>query len=313
MIMSDLHLQVSWDDLRIVKAIEKGGSLVGAAATLGVNHSTVSRRLAALEALLGVALFDRRRAGYVATAAGAELVAVAERMQQEVVSVTRRIASSAQGHEGDLRIATSDALLLDFLTPVIASFQRANPRIRIEVLVGNQPLNLTRGDSDIALRATLAPPENLFGRKVATIAWAIYGRRVDYDDTLPSDEALWARQWVSFGHGLSGLKAFEFVQARVSEQRVGYRSDSVAGITAAIAAGIGIGLLPCMHGDLTPGLVRLSPVLADVYDELWVLTHPDIRKSDRVYAFLCHCAQEIARDRDFIEGKAPRHDTCVRT
>ncbi|MFV3326878.1 LysR family transcriptional regulator [Pseudomonas sp. NY15372] len=304
--MSNPHLQISWDDLRIIKAIEKGGSLVGAAATLGVNHSTVSRRLAALEALLGVALFDRRRARYVATTAGAELIVVAERMEQEVVSVTRRISSDTQGHDGDLRITTSDALLLDFLTPVIASFQRANPRIRIEVLVGNQPLNLTRGDSDIALRATLAPPENLFGRKVATIAWAVYGCNGDCADTMPDPEALWAKQWVSFSHGLSGLKAFEFVRANVSEPRIVYRSDSVAGVAAAIAAGIGIGLLPCMHGDLVPELKRLSPVQPEVYDELWVLTHPDMRKSDRVYAFLCHCAQEIARDRELIEGKKLR-------
>ncbi|PWU29940.1 LysR family transcriptional regulator [Pseudomonas sp. RW407] len=304
--MTDPLHKLSWDDLRIVKAIGEGGSLVAAAAALGLNHSTVSRRLAALEGTLGVALFDRRRSGYAPTAAGAELVELGARLEQDIFSVARRVSSPAQGYKGDLRVTTSDALLLDFLTPIIAGFQAANPEIHIEVLVSNQPLNLARGDSDVAFRATLVPPENLFGRKVATVAWAIYGRRVDYVGHSPALDELWQRQWVSYGRGLAGLRAYGFVEQRVAPQRIGYRSDSVAGVAAAIAAGMGIGFLPCMHGDLVPGLVRISPVQPEVHDELWVLTHPDIRKSGRVYAFLTHCAEAIVRQRDFIEGREPR-------
>jgi DNA-binding transcriptional LysR family regulator len=199
-------------------------------------------------------------------------------------------------------VTTSDALLLDFLTPIIADFQTDNPEIRVEVIVGNKPLNLARGDSDIAFRATTAPPENLFGRKVATVAWAVYGRRVDCTGASATPDELYQRQWAAYGSGLSGLKAFKFVEDRVPRERIRYRTDSVAGVASAIAAGMGIGLLPCMHGDLMPGLVRIGPVEPDVYDELWILTHPDIRKSGRVYAFMAHCAKAIAKERDFIEG-----------
>lgn len=296
-----------WDDLRVIKAIGENGGLAAAAAALGVNHSTISRRLSAVEETLGVVLFDRRRSGYAPTAAGAELVALGERVEQDILGVARRVSGHAQGHTGDLRVTTSDALLLDFLTPIIADFRTDNPEIRVEVIVKNRPLNLARGDSDIAFRATIAPPENLFGRKAATVAWAVYGRRIDYIGVSPSPAELYQRQWASYGSGLSGLRAFGFVEDRVPRENIVYRSDSVAGAAAAIAAGIGIGFLPCMHGDLMPTLVRISPVQPEVFDELWILTHPDIRKSGRVYAFMEHCTRAITRQRDFIEGREIRN------
>lgn len=312
-IMNASHHTWSWDDLRIVKAIGHNGSLVAAAAALDLNHSTLTRRLTAVEQTLGTVLFDRRRSGYVPTSAGSELIALAERVETDILGVTRRISGHPRSHMGDLRITTSDALLLDFLTPIIADFQRRNAGLRIETIVGNKSLNLARGESDIAFRATLAPPENLFGRKLATIAWAMYGRRIDYVGASPATEELYRRRWVSYGKGLAGLKAFDFVNRRVPAENIIHRSDSVAGAASAIAAGVGIGFLPCMHGDLVSNLIRISPVEPEVYDELWVLTHPDIRKSGRVHAFMKHCAEAIMRYRDFIEGRELRMGRAIET
>jgi len=303
--MADLLQQFSWDDLRILQAIGEHGNLVAAAQALGLNHSTVSRRLSAVERSLGVALFDRRRSGYTPTHEGAEMVALAARVEQDIAGVARRVSRHLHSHKGELRVTTSDALLLDFLTPIIADFRVQNPEIRVEVIVGNKALNLARGDSDIAFRATLAPPENLSGRKVATVAWAVYGRRIDFVGPAPGPDERRRCPWVSYGKGLSGLKACRFVEDSIPGERIMYRSDSVAGVAAAIASGMGIGFLPCMHGDLVPHLVRISPIEPEVYDELWLLTHPDIRKSGRVYAFMSHCAQAIGRQRAIIEGREP--------
>jgi DNA-binding transcriptional LysR family regulator len=302
--MRDPVGKLSWDDLRVVKAIGESGALAAAATTLSANNSTISRRLSRIEETLGVRLFERRRTGYIPTSFGVELIALAERVELDVVSVARRVSGHTQSHAGNLLLTTSDALLLDFLTPVIAEFLAVNPFIRIEVIVGNSLLNLARGESDIAFRAaTAAPPENLHGRKVATIAWAAYGRRSDFAAGRPGLDELYRHQWVSYGTGLSGLRAFKFVEDRVPREKIAYRSDSVVGTSAAIAAGMGVGLLPCMHGDLSPHLMRVGPVEPDISDELWILTHPDIRKSGRVDAFMTHCMEAIVKQRAFIEGR----------
>ncbi|UAX95957.1 LysR family transcriptional regulator [Ensifer adhaerens] len=300
--MKDPASALPWEDLRIIKAIGDHGGLSSAATALSLNHSTVARRLAIVEEILGVALFDRLRTGCKPTTAGTEILALSARVEQDIINVARRVAGSAERLAGELRIATSDALLYDFLTPIIVDFQRIHPDIRVEVLVGNAPLNLARGESDIAFRATLAPPENLYGRKIAKVAWAIYGRRDDFLGRQPRLEDLYEQQWISYGSGLKGLRAFSFVEERVAAQNIIYRADSVLGVASALCAGGGIGFLPCMHGDLVPSLVRVSAVQAQVYDELWILTHPDIRKSGRVYAFMTHCAQAVIKRRDFIEG-----------
>jgi DNA-binding transcriptional LysR family regulator len=295
--------ELSWDDLRIIKAIGEHGSLMNAALALDVNHSTLSRRLSNVEDALGMALFERRRTGYVPTEAGGELVALGHRMERDILGVARQVAGHAKELTGALRITTSDALLQDFLTPIIKNFQAAHRGVRVDVIVGNQTLNLARGDSDIAFRATLSVPDNLCGRKMATIAWAIYGRRDSYCRRDIPQQALYEENWVAYGKGLSGLKAHGFINERVRAQNIRYLGDSVYGVAAAIRSGIGVGLLPCMHGELDRELIRIGPVEKDVYDELWLLTHPDIRKSPRISAFMSHCGEAIAKQRDFIEGK----------
>jgi LysR substrate binding domain len=107
---------------------------------------------------------------------------------------------------------------------------------------------------------------------------------------------------VSYGGKLSGLKAFNIVEERVDHDNIAYRTDSVAGAAAAIAAGLGVGYLPCMLGDPSPELIRVGAVEPELNDELWVLTHPDIRKSGRIYAFMTHCIEMISKNRDLVEG-----------
>jgi len=289
---------LSWDDLRIVKAIGDRQTVAAGAATLGINSSTVFRRLSQIEKTLGTALFDRRRAGYVPTAAGMEVIALAQRVEVDIFCVAHKVACLEQEHVGELRITTSDSLLLHLLAPIIAEFKALNPAIAVEVIVANDSLNLARGESDIALRATSTPPENLFGRKLATLAWAPYGRRLD----IGSNELLADREWVSYGGVLSNLKASRFVDARVPKDKIAFRADSVMGVIAAVVSGLGVGYLPCMSGELVPELKRIGATEPCLADDLWLLTHPDIKNSWRVRAFMEHCATAITDRRQLIEG-----------
>lgn len=295
--------QLSWDDLRIIKTLSHYGNRADTAKKLGINVSTVSRRVAQVEKTLGVALFDHRRSGYMLTAEGEELRALGERVELDIVSVARRVSRAGEGPLGKLRITTSDSLLLYFLTPIIADFRALNEGIAIEVLVGNQTLSLARDESDIAIRATCKPSESLVGRKLATIAWAPYGSVKDRQTSEPFGDE---HPWVSYSGGLCALRATSYVESRVPAHCIAYRTDSVAAASAAIAAGLGFGFLPCMLGDITPELVRVGPVVAELQDELWLLTHQDIRRSWRVKAFMTFCAAAVAQLKPLVEGQRPR-------
>lgn len=292
--MPDPARDLAWDDLRLVDAIARAGTLPEAAARLGIHHSTAFRRLGQIEAQLGCPLFERHRDGYVATPAGETLAALAARMAEEVAAVTRRLAGHRPTPSGEVRLATSDSLLDGLLLPALARFRAAQPGIRLDIVTGNAAANLSRRDADVALRASDAPPETLVGRRVARIAWALYGRPGDDPDTAP---------WVLPGEGLSGIRALRRLAAGVPEPRIAARLDSVLGLTAALRRGLGIGYLPCFAGDTTPGLHRLAPPRDDLSGTLWLLTHPDLRQAPRIRALMDWLGEEIAACRPLIEGQ----------
>lgn len=296
--------KLAWDDLRLIKAIADARSLPAAAALLGVNHSTVFRRLGQIEDALAVKLFERHRAGYALTAIGEEMVALAQHVDEEITAFTRRIAGQETAPAGELRVTTNDSLLIHLLTPLFAGFRNQCQDVRLDVVLTNQALNLSKRDADVAIRATDNPPENLVGRRVATIAWALYGRRSEFPDpggTHPDD--LFERDWVSLGDNFATLKTVKFVQQHVKPERIAYKLSTVLGMAEAVEVGLGIGHLPCFIGDARPGLVRLSPPRPKFSADLWLLTHPDLRHSPRVRVFLDFLAAEIGKRRRFIEGQ----------
>jgi DNA-binding transcriptional LysR family regulator len=303
--MPDRPNALAWDDFRLVKAIADAKSLPAAAGLLGVNHSTVFRRLGQIEAALGVPLFERHRTGYVPTAAGDELVAAARRMDEDVAAVTRRIAGQEISPSGELRVTTNDSLLVHLLTPLFARFRRQCRDVRLDLVLSNQALNLSKRDADVAIRATDRPPETLVGRRVARIAWALYGAAADFPDPAAVDPgALFERDWIALGEQLAGLQAVKFVQAHVAPERIVYRIDTVLGLAEAVEERIGIGHLPCFIGGARPGLVRLGPPDPALGTDLWLLTHPDLRHAARVRVFVDFLAAEIGKQRRFIAGES---------
>lgn len=300
--MAELQ-SLAWDDFRLVKEVAEARGLTGAAERLGVNHSTVFRRLGQLEGTLGVKLFERHRTGYALTPAGEEMTALAERMDEDVASFARKLAGQAVSPAGELRVTTNDTLLVHLLTPLFARFCQQCPDIRLDVVLANQALNLSKRDADVAIRATDNPPETLVGRRTATIAWAIYGLAQDFPDPAAVDLVdLYERRWVVLGDNLGFLKAARYVRDRVAPENIVYKVNTVLGLTEAVEGGIGIGPLPCFIADTRPTLVRLSPPHAEFSTGLWLLTHPDLRHSARVRVFLDFMAAEIGRRRRSIEG-----------
>ncbi len=293
---------VAWDDYRLIKAIADARGLSGAAVAMGLNHSTVFRRLAQIESALGAILFERHRAGYALTPAGEEVVALARRLDDDIAAFARKLAGREMQPAGELRVATNDSLLVHLLTPLFVRFQAECPDVRLDVVLGNPALNLSKRDADVAIRATDNPPDSLVGRRVARIAWALYGRASDFPGESDASADLYARRWVSLGDDLGHLAAVRFVADRVPPERIVYRINSVLGLAEAVEAGIGIGHLPCLIGDVRPALVSLAPPVPEFAADLWCLTHPDLRQAPRVRVFLDFLAAEITKEKRLIEA-----------
>lgn len=301
--LGDNFPNLAWDDLRLIKAVADTRTLPAAAGRMGIDHSTAFRRLRLIEQTLGMALFEKHRTGYTLTSAGEEIAGLADRVDEDIVSVLRKLAGSELDLAGELRVTTNDTLLVELLTPFFARFAAAYPGMRLDVILSNAALNLSKRDADIAIRASDAPPDTLVGRRVARIGWALYGRAEDFPEPgLPEIEALHGRRWVALGDNLATLKAVRYVKAHIAPERIVYRVNSVLGLAEAVEAGIGIGHLPCFIAGSRPVLRRIGQLNPEFGADLWLLTHPDLRHAPRVRACLDFLAAEIARSRAFIEG-----------
>lgn len=168
---------MDWNDLQYFLAVQQAGSLSAAARTLGVNHSTVLRRLAHLEASLGVVLFQRLPGGYVPSAAGEELLEQLAGIGERIEGAQRRLQGKDLEIRGSIRITSTDTLFGSLLTPLLVAFQQAHPQVRLQLVTNNAFLSLTRREADVAVRGSNQPPDNLLGRRVGRIQTAPYAAR----------------------------------------------------------------------------------------------------------------------------------------
>jgi DNA-binding transcriptional LysR family regulator len=279
---------LAWDDLRYALAIARAGGLTGAAAALGVNHSTMFRRLNALEEMLGVQLFERLPGGYVATEAGERLIGAAERVEAETLAVEREITGRDTRLCGRLRVTCSETLAFRLLTAEIARFRDVHPGIRVELVIDNRQLDLARREADVALRATRPREGDLFGRKLADLAWAVYAAPSYLAEhgapAGPTDLARHAMiGWDAAG---APARAAEWLAETVPETAIAYRSSSLINQLVAASAGIGLAILPCYLAEPEPGVSRVLPPIPELTRELWLITHKALKGTARVRAFM---------------------------
>lgn len=304
---------IDWEDLRYVLAVADANSLASAARALGVNHTTVLRRVNAFEDRLGLRLFDRLPTGYALTAGGEELLAAARAMADTVTALERRLGGRDLRLEGHLRVTTTDTLMAAVLPPLLAAFRREHPGIAIEVATANLFANLTKRDADVAIRPAADPPEALVGRRVSGVAFAVYGAPAYLAegsaaaDGAPAKDCApgWAgHRWVAPDDTLAGSAAARWMRAEAPGAEVALRCDSLLGVRAAAEAGLGLAVLPCYLGDAAEGaLRRVGKPLQGAAASLWVLTHEDLRRTGRVSAFTRFMAEALGRERDRLEGR----------
>ena len=290
---------LDWNDYRLILAVGRAGSLNGAAKRLRISHPTVFRQVNAIERKLGVRLFERSREGYTPTAAGEDVVAAAAELETRIETVERRLAGRDERPSGSVRVTTTDTLLFGLLPPVLAAFRRAHPQIVLDVVADNAVYNLSRREADVALRPSGEPPDNLVGRKIADIAFAVYRPRrwrmrdgadlAEYDWAVPDDS-------------LSHLNASRWLARHGYDRRAAYRANSLLSLRDAAAQGLGLAVLPCYLGDRMPGLARTGAPVDELRNELWLLTHPDLRRVARVRVFMDEMREAMTRLRPVLEG-----------
>lgn len=295
-----------WNDLRSFLAIARNGSLQGAARTLGVNHSTVFRRLNALEARLGVRLFERSPRGYVLTGAGEQMLASAERVEDEIIGLERRLFGGDVQLSGLLRVTTTDTLVHGLLGPHLRDFREAYPAIELELVTGNAFFDLSKREADVALRPSRHPGDLMVGRKLAEIAVALYGAQ-DYlaaRKRPSSNTDLDGHALITGDASLGHLAATRWLAVRTPFAATVLRCNSWLSQFTAARAGLGLAALPCFLADAAPELIRILPPEPALAGELWLVTHPDLRRTARVRAFMDTLARGIRRDRARLEGRA---------
>jgi DNA-binding transcriptional LysR family regulator len=278
-----------WNDLRHFLAVARSGSTLGAARRLGVNQTTVARRIEALEAALGVKLFERARAGSSLTEAGAGMLRHAEAAERSAQSVVDHAAAYARGLAGVVRVTAPETIVNTAVTPSLAEFSRAYPDIRIELIASDRFLDLEQGEADVAIRGAPALPDsNLIARKVMDDPWHLfcsreYGARHGY----PRTQAELDGHILIGGDGdFQNLHAMRWMFALAPSAQVHYRANSLTSLMHAVKAGLGIAPLPASYAGLEPEIVCC---LGDqlVFDtKAWVLVPSRLRDVPRIRAFV---------------------------
>jgi DNA-binding transcriptional LysR family regulator len=297
---------IEWDDVRYFLAVARGGSVRAAAERLGVNHSTVLRRIAQLEERLGTQMFEKLPSGYRLTAAGEEVLEFANQMEASSHQLETRVFGRDQGVRGLLRVTLPPFLATHLLMPDFADFARMHPDIEMEILSSGEVANLTNREADVAIRFVSDRknlPPNLHGLMGPEVRSGVYMSR----DRL----AAWRagtpdpiRRIVIGNHGIPDWAH----QGEVRITEVPFRTPDAEAQIVAARQGIGITRLPCFVGDADPLLVRVPGTDLHMHATLWLLTQGETRKTKRVRLFTEFLSRRLAAYAPLLAGLSVSRD-----
>lgn len=292
---------LNWDDLRFALALSKVGSLARAAKVLGVDHTTVGRRIETAEGALGIRLFTRTTTGYALTHEGERLLAPMRTVEDAVHSVERAASAHAEELVGPVRVTSPETFGVRYLAPRLATFGRSIPGLSIELAASGAVLDLGRREADIAVRLFRSRPQNLVVRRVAEVGYGLYASPAylaahpvlspgDLRNhrllTTPASEPSTEGRWLD---GLTG------------GARPSFLCGLTLGLIGAATAHAGVAVLPRYLGDTEPGLQHL-PMPGEPSDVVWLTVHGDLKNAPRVRVLLDFLTAQFAADRALLRG-----------
>lgn len=301
----------NWNDLRHFLAVARAGSTVEAAELIGMNQSTVGRRIVALERALGAKLFDKASSGYQLTELGRQLVPAAERAELEAEAVLLFVEQRVRSLAGTIKVTTNETIAELFLMPALPEFGELYPDIRVDVDVSSRLLDLGRGDADVALRAGRDRGRGpLFGRKLSKFPWAIYcsqGYATTHGRPMSAEE-LPQHKVISVVGALASVAAFDWLEQKAGGAAVVARTNSLPSLLTAVRAGFGLSALPCVRGEAHSELVRCIGPNEDLDSSLWLIYRSHDRDDLKIRAFCSFIAARSLTVRQLLHvGDAREH------
>jgi len=268
-----INAHMNWDDLRFFLALSREGSVSGAGKALGVNHTTVARRIGALEAQIGTRLFDHTADGYEMTQAAENMYAHALRIEETTQAIDRDVFGQDAELKGQLKLTIAHDVASQLLIPQIAKFRSAYPCIDLDILTTAGLVDLAAREADIAVRLTAKPPDYLVGREILPLRHGVYGAP-QYLKSLdgPADVILFR----------GNTEMPPWVTENFPDARVVLQIDDVGTMATAVRNGLGIARMPCFIGDSDTDVRRIDLALTPSDWGIWVLSHVDLRSTARV-------------------------------
>jgi DNA-binding transcriptional LysR family regulator len=271
----------------------------GAAGVLGVNHATVSRRLAQINERYEQPVFERVAGGYKATHLGKQLIAAAEKMEDISFSVTRQSRASEPEISGPITLSVPKPLVQFLLVDALAKFTARHPKIELSIETSYQYVNLDRSEADVVVRGTNNLPEHLVGRRLFPYALCHYCAPGYLENTTPED-----RKWLTFAPRNQSQKWV--ATSPYPGAPIALHVDDLTYLHRAAIAGRGMIRSACYMADPEPKLVRIPGTKPTPIADLWVLTHPDLRDTPKIKTLMKFLAKTLNAKRNLIEGRGGR-------
>lgn len=279
-----------WENLRYFLAVARKGTVSAAAKELYVSHSTVLRRIEQFEKSLDSKLFKKLQRGYELTLAGEKLYNASQSVEANI----EQLFSQAQGQHdvaaGKLRISQPESGILNTY-PLYTQFQRQHPEITLEIYSTMTTHNINQQEVDIVMRIAQTPPELLVGRKLGVIKGRIYGSK-KYLQTLAKNPSIEDYQWIVWRPLITNPNS-AWLDENINASRIVLYAESMSDVISAVVCGMGVGFLSSHEAAQHPDLVELLEGEVIAENDLWILTHRDLRNSQRVKTFMRFMAENL--------------------
>jgi DNA-binding transcriptional LysR family regulator len=294
-----------WNDLRFLLAVADEGSTIAAAKVLGVNQSTVQRRLSDLETQIGHRLVERLQSGYRLTELGAAVLPQARNVQQAIDAFAQVVRDEARAQRGIVRVTCPEPIAFRLTqSGILDRFHAANPGLKVEFVLSDKYVDLAKGEADVALRSGDVDDAVLIGRKIADSLWAIYASR-DYvaQHGAPRSIAdLNHHPLIGFEETMTRHRAVTWLREVAPNATYAARNTSVLGLIYAVKASIGVAPLPMSLGDAETDLIRVLGPVPELTRPWRILSHPDQRHAPGVEAFFDFILAEREALRPILSG-----------